>query len=91
MVDARTWRVRWQDRAARSVLADGNTVVATATGRSWALDARTGKVRWRAPEAAWSVAAGRVYTQKNTRDLQTGAVVGAHTEATSGIRVVAPQ
>jgi hypothetical protein len=91
VLDTRTWRLRWQDRAARTVLGLGDTLVAGAAGRSWALGAGTGNVRWRASQPAWSVAGGRVYTRTSTLDLRTGAAVGTHAEATSAIRLVTSQ
>ena len=87
LYDTAAWKVRWRDRTARSVLAGGNTVIAT--GRDVrALNARTGRVRWRAPGRAVAVAAGRVYAQPSILDLSTGERRGALPPVTAAIRLI---
>jgi hypothetical protein len=58
VVDTATWKTRWRDRTARSVLTSGSTVIATGSDVR-ARDARTGSLRWRANGHALAVAAGR--------------------------------
>jgi outer membrane protein assembly factor BamB len=82
VVDTTTWKTRWRDRTARSVLTSGSTVIATGSDVR-ARDARTGTLRWRASGNALAVAAGRVYAQPAVLDLRTGERVGTHPPATS--------
>ena len=85
VIDTRTWRTRWRDRTARSVLASGSTVLATGSDVR-ARDARTGRLLWRASGQALAVAADRVYAQPAVLDLRTGERVGTHPQAFSDLR-----
>ena len=87
LYETRTWRTVWHDRRARSVLASGDTVVATGDGVR-ALDAATGSVLWRAEGTAAAVAAGRVYANPAVLDLVTGEQVGTHPMPNTRIRLV---
>jgi hypothetical protein len=89
VVDTATWKTRWRDRTARSVLTSGGTVIAGG-GDVRARDARTGRLRWRANGHALAVAAGRVYAQPAVLDLRTGERVGTHPPATSSFRFAEP-
>jgi hypothetical protein len=82
VVDTTTWKSRWRDRSARSVLTSGATVIATGSDVR-ARDARTGRLRWRARGQALAVAAGRLYAQPAVLDLRTGERVGTHPPSTS--------
>lgn len=78
VLDLRTWRLRWRDRAARYVDADGSTVLAVGRSRVRGRDAATGRPRWSARGETIFVAAeaGRAYVQgtRNVRvlDLTSG-------------------
>jgi hypothetical protein len=85
VLDTTTWKTRWRDRTARSVLTSGSTVIATGSDVR-ARDARTGTVRWRASGSALAVAAGRVYAHPAVLDLRTGERVGTHPPTTSALR-----
>jgi hypothetical protein len=87
LLDTATWKVRWRDRTARSVLAARGLVIATGTDVR-ARDARTGHVRWRAPGHAEAIAAGRVYAPPSVLDLRNGARRGTHPAGTTDLRLV---
>jgi hypothetical protein len=92
VLDTRTWTTRWRDRAARSVIVSGRTVLAS--GHGVRARAAGGRLRWRraVAGAAIAAAAGRVYvnTRKELRilDLASGRQVGSHPPVLTAIRLV---
>jgi hypothetical protein len=92
VLDLRSWRLRWRDRGARSVLAGGSTVVAIGRTGVRARDAATGRLRWRAGarDGFAAVAAGRLYLQTpravRVHDLATGWEVARRPPVLSRIR-----
>lgn len=84
--DTARWRAGWRDARARTVLAEGATVIASGGGEIRALDARTGRRRWRASGEAAAVAAGRVYARPAVLDLETGERRGTHPETYGALR-----
>jgi outer membrane protein assembly factor BamB len=86
--DTATWSVRWRDMRASSVLARGNTVIASRGDSVRSLDARSGRVRWRAKGRPATIAAGRVYAQPAVLDLGNGARRGTHPIPLTAIRIV---
>jgi hypothetical protein len=89
VLDTTTWKRRWRDRSARSVLTSANTVIVTGSDVR-ARDARTGTLRWRASGQALAVTAGRVYAQPAVLDLRSGERVGTHPPTTFALRFAAP-
>ncbi|HEV2811671.1 MAG TPA: hypothetical protein VGW10_00350, partial [Solirubrobacteraceae bacterium] len=95
VLDLRTWRTRWRDRAATGVLASGAVVVAIGGGVR-GRDARDGTLRWRARgsgDARFSaVAAGRVYLAGpralRILDVTTGRDVAALPPTLTAIRLL---
>jgi hypothetical protein len=89
VIDTATWKTRWRDRTARSVLTSGSAVIASGSDVR-ARDARTGTLRWRASGHALAVTAGRVYAQPAVLDLRTGERVGTHPPTTSSLLFAEP-
>jgi len=96
LLDLRTWRTRWRDRAARAVLAAGDTVL----GFGSALHARAaqdGGMLWRRPGrvAPAAIASGRVYVQSRTKllslDVATGREAGSRPPVLTRIRFVSDE
>jgi hypothetical protein len=88
MLDTTTWRVRWRDQAARSVLASGDIVIASGGGIIRARDAHDGRLRWSASGTAVAIAAGRVYAHPDVLDLATGARRGTTPVVNFAIRLI---
>ena len=65
------------------MFASGSTLV---TGDAKARDARSGRLLWRGSGHVLAVAAGRVYTEDATLDLETGERVGTHAPILTGLR-----